>query len=366
MPTFEEAKNQRQRARAAGLHPDYWYAVEQSSALKKGQVRGVTFWKRSFALFRGDDGVVRALEDRCVHRQLKLSRGVVEGCKLTCMYHGWRYDETGKVEHIPHEIFGKPMPTFRIGSFPVQERYGLIWLFPGDPALAEERRIPDIAELGGEDRWACVPLDFTLRCHHTMIVENICDFTHAFLHRDWRPFWDAHMTHHEAQGDRVLVEYDTKVGSGPISRLFVDRKRAKTDHMVLAYQYPYQWSNTGDKIRSHCFVLPIDERTTRTFFLFYFDALQVPLIGVKIPQRLLTSVLRVANKVLITPIIKQDAEAVELEQVGYEEHHHRPFAEFNPIVPLFQELTVRKWQEHLDKEKGRQRVKLRPAAEAAG
>ena len=66
------------------------------------------------------------------------------------------------------------------------------------------------------------------------------------------------------------------VGDGRISKLFVDRKRVRTDRMKLGFDYPYQWSNTGDRIKHWCFLLPIDEQTTRVFFLFYFDALKIP------------------------------------------------------------------------------------------
>ena len=47
--------------------------------------------------------------------------------------------------------------------------------------------------------------------------------------------------------------------------------------MDLCYEYPYQWSNTGGKIKHWCFFLPIDARTTRVFFLFYFESFKIPL-----------------------------------------------------------------------------------------
>jgi len=78
-PDYTAAKTQRQKQRAAGLHPDYWYPALWSPELAAGEVKEVVFWKRSFAIFRGEDGVVRALENRCAHRQLKLSLGNVEG-----------------------------------------------------------------------------------------------------------------------------------------------------------------------------------------------------------------------------------------------------------------------------------------------
>ena len=91
-PRFEQARNRRQKARAAGLDPDYWYAVEQSKNLKNGQVMEVRFWGAPIAVFRGADGRVRAVEDRCAHRHVKLSKGEVVDCDLVCPYHGWTYD----------------------------------------------------------------------------------------------------------------------------------------------------------------------------------------------------------------------------------------------------------------------------------
>jgi phenylpropionate dioxygenase-like ring-hydroxylating dioxygenase large terminal subunit len=345
-PAFNDARNARQKARAAGLHPDYWYAVEYDRAVKPGSVTEVKFWNRSIALYRGHDGKLRALENRCAHRQLKLSVGEVNDCNLVCAYHGWVYNEEGRVVQIPHELFGRPMPSFKVPSYPVEVRYGLIWIFPGNSALASERRIPDIPELKGNNRWACVPIDFTWRAHHSMIIDNVSDFTHAHLHGNYRPFADAKMVQCEMRGDQVFVSYSTKIGGGRLGR-FVDRDRVNTGFIELCHDYPYQRSNTGGKIKTWCFVLPIDERTSRVFFLFYFDALKIPFTRWRIPRWLMKPVLKIANAVSIRPLLRQDGFALEAEQQGYEAHFDAPLAELNPAVTLFQQLTIRKWQEHL-------------------
>jgi phenylpropionate dioxygenase-like ring-hydroxylating dioxygenase large terminal subunit len=346
-PDFAAAKNRRQKARTAGLHPDYWYAVEHDRAVRSGQAVEVRFQGTSIALYRGRDGQLHALENRCAHRQLKLSLGVVEGCNLTCAYHGWSYDGEGRVAAVPHDLFGHPRLKVQVRTYPVRVRYGLIWLFPGDPALADVRRIPDIPELEGPDRWACVPLDFTWRAHHSMIIDNVSDFTHAYLHRRYRPFVDPKLTRCEAEGDRVSLAYDTRVGMGRVTGLFVDRKRVNTNFIELCYEYPYQWSNTGGGIRHWCFLLPIDGRTTRAFFLFYFNALRVPFTPLRVPRWLMTPLLHAANRLHIRPLLDQDGFAVEAEQEGYEAHFEAPMIEVNPAIGLFQELTIRKWQEHL-------------------
>src|ERR1700689_2808737 len=92
-PSFQEAKNKRQKARAAGLDPNHWYAAEQDHALGTGSVVAVQFWGAQVAVYRDDRGIVHAIEDRCAHRQLPLSKGVVKGDRLVGTYHLWG-DET--------------------------------------------------------------------------------------------------------------------------------------------------------------------------------------------------------------------------------------------------------------------------------
>ena len=58
-------------------------------------------------------------------------------------------------------------------------------------------------------------------------------------------------------------------------------------------------------------------------------------------------VLRISNRMLIGPLLAQDGFALEAEQRGWEAHHDRPVPDLNPAVALFQQLTVRKWEEHL-------------------
>ncbi|TYB50770.1 Rieske 2Fe-2S domain-containing protein [Nonomuraea sp. PA05] len=348
-PSFAEARNKRQRVRAAGLDPDYWYAVEYDRAVAPGQVVEARFWNRSIALYRGSDGQVRALENRCAHRQLKLSRGEVDGCHLTCTYHGWTYDGEGNVVHYAHDLFGRAQPEVRVRSYPVRVRHGLIWLFPGDPAMAAERDIPDIPEIEGPRPWARVEADFTWRAHHSMIIDNVSDFTHAYLHRKYRPFWDARLTGHELRGDRVFLSYDTLIGGGRISGLLVDRRRGDTTRIDLCFDYPYQRSDTGGIIKHWCFVLPIDRTTTRVFFIFYFDAFRIPFTPFRFPRWAMRPLLKLGGALSVRPLLLEDGAAVEAEQAGYERNHASPIVELNPAVHLFQDLTVRKWQDYLDR-----------------
>lgn len=353
-PAFADARNSRQKARAAGMDPDRWYVVEYDSAVKKGQVKEVIFWNTTIALYRGEDGELAAVENRCAHRQLKLSQGAVDKCSLRCAYHGWAYNREGWLEDYSHDSFGKPLIKKQLRTYPVQVRYGLIWLFPGNPELAAGLKIPEIPELTGDNTWASFAVDYTWQTHHSMIMENICDFSHAFLHRKYKPFIDAKLTHHEADDDRVYLTYDTYMAGGRISGLFVDRNRVNTRSIELCYEYPYQWTNTGDSIKNWSFMLPIDERTTRVFFLFYFDALTIPLLSIKTPKWLTQMVLNIAKPLVFKPILDQDGIALEAEMLSYEAYWNAPPIELNPVVPMFQRLSARKWEAHLARKEAAQ------------
>ena len=224
--------------------------------------------------------------------------------------------------------------------------------------------MPTIPELEGPGAWPCVPLDFTWRAHHSMIIDNVSDFTHAYLHRKYQPFTDAKLTGCRTEGDKVFVEYDDEDRAGSDLPRLVNHDGMNTNHMELCYEYPFQWSNTDDRIKHHCFVLPIDRTTTRAFFLFYYDprTFKVPFVPLTIPKKLLRGLLSAGNALLVRPLLEQDGFAVEEEQRAYERHYDAPMMELNPAIGAFQSLTIRKWEEHLAASATRQRS---PRARAA-
>jgi phenylpropionate dioxygenase-like ring-hydroxylating dioxygenase large terminal subunit len=344
-PAFEDARNLRQKVRAAGLDPDHWYAVEYDQAIRPGQVVATRFWGQPIAVYRGTDGRLRALEDRCAHRQLQLSLGEVTGCVLTCAYHGWSYGEDGALAGIPHDRCGRPMPSLRIRAYPVQSRYGFVWLFPGDPARAPLRPLPEVPELEGRDPWAYVPHSFTWRAHHSMVIDNLCDLTHAHLHRSFPSFQPGRLLSSQAEPDRVVMRYEAKVGP------LVGARSVRPSELEICYDYPYhrarfEWSGIGGRITYWTFLLPLDAATTRVFFVFCYDTLRVPWLPVPLGHRVLTGLLRLANTV-VRPLLRQDGFALEAEQEGYQAHPDAPVIELNPVVSLLHRLTVRKWEEHL-------------------
>jgi phenylpropionate dioxygenase-like ring-hydroxylating dioxygenase large terminal subunit len=183
---------------------------------------GVVFWKTSICLWRSSDGSIHAVEDRCAHRQLRLSAGLVMNDHLTCCYHGWEYDGEGRVVRMAHEIpkSFRSTPHVQIRTYPVREKYGMVFVWPGDPSLADEAKLPAIEWL---DQAEAVPfkfVDISVKAHFSLIIENNCDFYHAFLHRKYKPFVWPELRSVEAHEEKVIVKYWTDMGQSSGAKVF--------------------------------------------------------------------------------------------------------------------------------------------------
>ncbi|HEY2993175.1 MAG TPA: Rieske 2Fe-2S domain-containing protein [Methylomirabilota bacterium] len=343
-----DASALRGQAWAAGLDPAYWYPVEYDRAIGPGQVVEVTSRHATLALFRGRDGRLAALENHCAHRQVKLSAGRVEGCRLTCRYHGWSYDVDGRLVTVPHELFGNAFPAVRLRSYPVRVRYGLIWVFFGDARLSEERPLPRIPEIEGEAAWPHVVIDFTVRAHPAAIVNNIMDSTHVpSLHRQFRTRTLVYgkVTNCEVKGDTVTVGHDIRLDRRGLLQFLLSSLR--TGHQDACYEYPYLWVAVGNVYKLWNFMLPIDARTTRVFMMSCADRVKIPFTPFRAPTALLRPALGLAKRVLVKPLFEEDVWSFEAEQAGYESSERMRSLDLHPAIRPCYELTIRKWQEHL-------------------
>jgi renierapurpurin 18,18'-hydroxylase len=168
--------------RRVGINPDFWYPVALSASVRRGQTFAAGFAGERVALYRGAGGQVYALEDRCAHRQVPLSMGVVEGEALRCCYHAWAYRGNGRVWQIPYLPKDAPRPPRGVRAYPVREAYGLVFVFPGDPDKAAAMPLPDLPEFDSAGHQT-MTFSRTVACHYSFLHENLLDMNHQFLHR---------------------------------------------------------------------------------------------------------------------------------------------------------------------------------------
>ena len=164
-----------------GFVRNHWYAAAWCAEIgEKPFARRIL--DEPVVLFRQPDGTVGALEDRCPHRLAPLSMGECADGGLRCGYHGMVFDGSGACIGIPGQDIIPP--TARTRSYPVVEKYGIVWLWTGD-SEPDAGRLPVLPGYG-EPGWAL--LDGGYQHHegnYRIEIENLMDPAHTtFLHKE--------------------------------------------------------------------------------------------------------------------------------------------------------------------------------------
>jgi vanillate O-demethylase monooxygenase subunit len=147
---------------------NHWYAAALSPEVGR-HLLSRTFFDEKLVLYRKEDGHAAILRDRCPHKGAPLSLGVLSGDVVACPYHGLQFDCTGKCVRIPSQ--DAIPPTAKVQSYPCVERYGIIWFWPGDPSLADEKQLFEFRNFD-DPNWETFQGPYT---HFPAAIGNILD-----------------------------------------------------------------------------------------------------------------------------------------------------------------------------------------------
>jgi vanillate monooxygenase len=129
--------------------------------------------------YRGPEGKVAAVEDFCPHRGARLSLGSVCEGQLVCGYHGLVMGCDGKTVSMPGQRI-KGFPAIR--SYPVVERYGFIWVWPGDASQADPANIHHL-HWANDPQWGYGGGMYHIACDYRLMIDNLMDLTHeTYVH----------------------------------------------------------------------------------------------------------------------------------------------------------------------------------------
>ncbi|SIT35504.1 Rieske (2Fe-2S) domain protein [Paraburkholderia ribeironis] len=331
--------------RRVGIHPDHWYPLAWSREVKRGKTHGVTFAGDPIVLARAESGKVFALEDRCAHRQVPLHQGVVEGESIRCGYHGWTYDCSGQCIDVPY--LGRDRLPNGVRSYPCQEVEGLIFVFPGDAALAEQRPLPSFDSVS-DRKYKTRRFGRPVNCHYSFMHENLMDMNHQFLHRRQMGQMRARSLGRRRGEGWVEVDYTfaRMAGQQPLGEAIVFGESRKTggfkkhkDVMTIRTEYPYQTlqiRTSEQKLVMNLWIVyvPLDreQRTNRTFGLLSILKPGIP------------GVLNLVWPLLVwftERIFKEDREIVEAEQRAHDSQgadwNHEVFPVINDLRALLRD-----------------------------
>jgi vanillate O-demethylase monooxygenase subunit len=156
-----------------------WYCAAFGHEIK-GEPLGRILLEEAVVMYRKNDGTPVAFEDRCCHRRAPLSKGKVEGDNLRCGYHGFLYDETGKAIWAPGQ---DRLPTgAQVKRFPIVEKHGWVWIWMGDPAIADPAAAPSYHRYD-DPSWVHYGGLIHVEANCMLVIDNVLDLSHlTFVH----------------------------------------------------------------------------------------------------------------------------------------------------------------------------------------
>jgi phenylpropionate dioxygenase-like ring-hydroxylating dioxygenase large terminal subunit len=157
-----------------------WYAAGWASDLGDALV-GRKFLDLPVLLYRNGAGKAIAIGDRCPHRFAPLHCGKKLAETIECGYHGVQFDERGVAVVVPGEK-ERIAANMRVPSYPLDERDGVLWIWPGTDA-PDYGAIPDLSDRLSSPAFCHVTGSMRIRANYELLLDNLIDPSHGqFLH----------------------------------------------------------------------------------------------------------------------------------------------------------------------------------------
>lgn len=163
----------------------HWIPCALSSSLvADGAPQHVRLLGKDYVAFRASDGRVGFMDERCPHRGASLLLARNENCALTCIFHAWKFDVSGKVVDVPSE--GDRAERFaahvKVNHYPLFEDGGILWVYLGEGTPPPRPAMPFF----GLPESQLVMTRSVAPCNWFQGVEGTIDSVHVgTLHMAW-------------------------------------------------------------------------------------------------------------------------------------------------------------------------------------
>ncbi|MSQ71685.1 MAG: Rieske (2Fe-2S) protein [Betaproteobacteria bacterium] len=147
-----------------------WHPVACSDDLVPRHLFHARLLGEELAVWRDSEGRANAWENRCPHRGLRLTTGHNLGMELKCQYHGMRFAAgSGRCESVPSNAH-EPNPE-RMGAktYPVCEKYGLVWV-----CMGRAKQAPSLDGMDGDDGMTLRAI--VVHAAATAVMERLRDY----------------------------------------------------------------------------------------------------------------------------------------------------------------------------------------------
>jgi phenylpropionate dioxygenase-like ring-hydroxylating dioxygenase large terminal subunit len=248
-----------------GLRNRWWPILPSRFIEAGGKPLGITRLGDPLVLWRDSKGVVHVQIDRCPHRAVPLSRGINQGDRLRCNYHGVEVGPNGRVLSVPGQPGCALEGKLAVKTFASQEIAGAIFAWFGD-ALHDEAPAFEPPPQLVHEAYSNMLCYADWEMHWRFLYDNNMDPMHGtFLHAN---------SHTMYQGDTQahFITRDTQTG-------FLFEKQGQrdvnfdwselVDHgaLYVRLEIPYPPSaGPGGNFGIISFGTPVDDGRTACFF----------------------------------------------------------------------------------------------------
>ncbi|WP_028207353.1 aromatic ring-hydroxylating dioxygenase subunit alpha [Paraburkholderia nodosa] len=195
-----------------------WYVACMPDEIAAGPL-GRKICGETIVFYRGEGSKVVALEDFCPHRGAPLSLGFVRDGRLVCGYHGLEMGCDGKASGMPGQRIGG-FPSIR--RYPAVERYGFIWVWPGDASQADPEKLHPLP-WAEDPAWAYGGGLYHINCDYRLMIDNLMDLTHeTYVHASsiGQKEIDEAPPKTVSQGDEVVTSrFMNNIGAPPFWKM---------------------------------------------------------------------------------------------------------------------------------------------------
>ena len=229
-----------------------WYVAAWSHELTDG-LFARTILDQPIVLYRKENGDPAALTDRCPHRFAPLHLGRIKGDTVECGYHGLRFDGTGACVDNPHGNHAISRNCF-IRSFPLVERYGALWIWPGRKELADPSLIPEFDYLSNTNHKTIYGRTL-VRANYQLINDNLMDASHTqYVHMDLLGTDAFRRSEHDIVSEGVAVHSNYLVPDSVVPNAY--REYFDNPEVTVDYAVRFRWLPAG-LVRNQVSLTPV-------------------------------------------------------------------------------------------------------------
>lgn len=264
--------------------PNQWYAILESTEIKKGRIISVTRMGEKLVAWRSPTGLLSVMVDKCPHRGASLAAGQLVGESIQCPFHGFEFDTSGKCTLVPaNGRSTEPPKALHVRSYPLREERGFVYMWWGQPRpeyppVPWFESIPDTLVYATlKDHW---PI------HYARAIENQLDVVHLpFIHhntigRGNHTLVNGPFAQEESHwpGDRLInlwVYNEEDQGQKPRRASELSKP---ANHPQLQFRYGNLWQNwIAGNMRVLIAFAPIDDQNTMMYIRYYHN-LRAPVL----------------------------------------------------------------------------------------